>query len=1118
MQQIADWLKKLGMSEYAERFAENRIDFLVLPDLTDQDLKDLGVVLGDRRKILRAIASLEATEKSTPAVTVAAPASAAPVELHDTAERRQVTVMFSDLVGSTALSARMDPEDLREVISAYQKCIAETVGRFGGFVAKYMGDGVLIYFGYPQAHEDDAERAVRAGLELIAAVGGLKTHAALQTRVGIATGLVVVGDLIGSGASHEQAIVGETPNLAARLQGVAEPNSVVIAESTRKLLGNLFELEDLGAKDLKGITGPVRPWAALRAGSAEGRFEAMHATSLTDLVGREEELDLLLRRWSKATTGEGQVVLLSGEPGIGKSRLTAALFEHVATEAHTRLRYFCSPQHTDSALYPIISQMERAAGFALGDTAQTKLDKLDAVLAQSYTPLEDRALFAELLSLPNDGRYPKGDLTPQQRRQRTLEALTRQIVALAEQSPVLMIFEDVHWIDPTSLEALGRGIDRIKAVGALLIITYRPEFEPPWTGRAYVTALTINRLGEREIAALIDGVTGNKLLPASIRQDIIERTDGIPLFVEEMTKAVLEAGGEGNAERAVAAIPSPSIAVPASLHASLMARLDRLGPAKEVAQIGAAIGREFSHALLGAVAGMSEAELASALDRLVAAGLLFRQGVPPHATYLFKHALVQDAAYGTLLRERRRALHAHIAETLENQFAEIVETQPHLMAQHCSEAGHFERAINYWLKAGLQAVARSAMPEAEALLRKGLTLVPHVTDNDSRKEHELDLQIALGLALSQIQGFHAQAAGEAYSRARQLCDELKRPRKLLPILYGQWVNSYTRAELDRAEQFATEILNLGKLTDDVVTRVVGYRATGGTSLFRGDFPIARSSLEQGLKLYDPSQRVQYGGLILTSVDTHVALLGYLAPALACCGQLDQALSVCDKAVAEARDTSHAPTLAHMLWCAWWSEWCAHSDPSTLLQYADELVTLSTNRELGFWHTIGLACRGWCLVMLGQGDRGISEMTAGVSKLRATLFEPIVVTMFADAFRILGQTGAGLAHLMEAERQAEATRVRCCQCQTFRLRGVLLTLMGDRVAAESSFRDAISLAQRQGAKFFELRAALDLARLWRDQGKVQQARELLAPVYGWFAEGFDTRDLKEAKALLDALGA
>ena len=566
--------------------------------------------------------------------------------------------MFTDLVGSTALSARIDPEDLREVISAYQKCVAETVQRFGGFVAKYMGDGVLVYFGYPQAHEDDAERAVRAGLEIVAAITALKSTVPLQTRIGIATGLVVIGDLIGSGEAQERGIVGETPNLAARLQGIAEPNMVVLAEGTRRLLGNLFELEDLDAKDLKGISGPVRAWAALRGSSAEGRFEAMHGSGLTDLVGREEELELLLRRWSKAKTGEGQVVLLSGEAGIGKSRLTAALLERLATEAHTRLRYFCSPQHTDSALYPIIGQMERAAGLAHDDAPQVRLDKLDALLAQTSTLKQDAALFAELLSLPNDGRYPALELPPQQRRQRTLQALTVQLVGLASQHPVLMIFEDVHWVDPTSLETLNQTVDRIKALPVLLIVTFRPDFNAPWLGQSRVTSLNLNRLGEREAAAIIARLAGNKDMPADVMAEIVERTDGIPLFVEEMTKAVLEAESEGDARQTAASVPSFALAVPATLHASLMARLDRLGPAKEIAQIGAAIGREFSHSLLTAVVGEPEAELHSALDRLLSAGLLLRQGVPPHATYLFKHALVQDAAYGTLLREPRRALHA----------------------------------------------------------------------------------------------------------------------------------------------------------------------------------------------------------------------------------------------------------------------------------------------------------------------------------------------------------------------------------------------------------------------------------------------------------------------------
>ena len=770
--EIDGWLRGIGLEQYAQTFRENGIDLSVLPDLTDQDLEKLGVLLGHRRKLLRAIADLKAIEKSAPAVAVAAAPPAAPRPL-DTAERRQLTVMFCDLVGSTALSARLDPEDMREIVGAYHRCCADLITRAGGFVAKYMGDGVLAYFGYPQAHEHDAERAVRAGLNLVEAVPKLSTAAGspLQVRIGIATGLVVVGDLIGLGEAQERGIVGETPNLAARLQGIAEPNMVVIALGTRKLLGNLFELKDLGAQDLKGIAGPVRAWAALRAGSAEGRFEALHAAGLTALVGREEEAELLLRRWARAKTGEGQVVLLSGEAGIGKSRLTAALLQSLATEPHTRLRYFCSPQHTDSALYPIIGQMERAAGLAHDDTPLARLDKLDAVLAQASTSIEDAALFAEMLSLPNHGRYPAIELTPQQRRQKTLEALVLQIEALTRQVPVLMIFEDAHWTDPTSLEALRRAVDRIATLRVLLIVTFRPEFEPPWIGRPHVTALTINRLAQRDVDTMIDRVIGANFLPASIRQDIIERTDGIPLFVEEMTKAVLEAEGEGEARRTVAAVPSPALAVPASLHASLMARLDRLGPAREVAQIGAAIGREFSHALLAALVRKSEGELGAALDRLVAAGLLFRQGVAPHATYLFKHALVRDAAHGTQLREPRRALHARIAETLESQFAEIAERQPELLARHYTEAGLIEKAAGLWGKAGQRSLGRSALIEAAEQLTRALDQIATLPATPVLRREEIKLQVALITPLLHVKGHAALETKAAAERARLLIEQ-----------------------------------------------------------------------------------------------------------------------------------------------------------------------------------------------------------------------------------------------------------------------------------------------------------------------------------------------------------
>ncbi len=715
--------------------------------------------------------------------------------------------MFCDLVGSTALAASMDPEDLREVISAYQKCAAETVRRFDGFVAKYMGDGVLVYFGYPQAHEDDAERAVRAGLDLISGLAGLKTRASLQTRIGIATGLVVVGDLIGSGEAQERGMVGETPNLAARLQGIAEPNSVVIAEDTRRLLGSLFELQNVGPKELKGIAGSVRAWSVLRPSSVESRFEALHAGQLTDLVGRDEECELLLRRWSKAKTGEGHVVLLSGEAGIGKSRLTAALLEHLVAEAHTRLRYFCSPQHTDSAFHPIINQMGRAAGLEHDDTPQAKLDKLDALLAQTSTSKQDIALLAQLPSLPNDGRYPPLDLTPQQRRQKTIDALISQIEMLTRSSPVLMIFEDAHWSDPSSLELLGRTLDRIATLPVLLIVTFRPEFEPPWIGRPYVTTLTINRLGNREVSAMIDRMIGNNPLLASIRQDIVARTDGIPLFVEEMTKAVVEAGNEGEARQTAAAIPSTILAVPATLHASLMARLDRLGGAKEVAQVGAAIGREFSHALLASVMRHPEAKLGSALDQLISAGLLFRQGVPPHSTYLFKHALVQDAAYGTLLRESRRALHARIADALESQFPEIAETQPELLARHCTEAGMSEKAAGLWGKAGKQSLERSALVEAAQQLARALDLIAALPATPALRREQIKFQVALIAPLMYVKGYAAPETKSAVERAQLLIEQAEAlgesPENsllLLLVLYGFWVANYVAFNGDGRSQ------------------------------------------------------------------------------------------------------------------------------------------------------------------------------------------------------------------------------------------------------------------------------------------------------------------------------
>jgi len=1127
---IVVWLRSIGLGKYEAVFRENDIDETVLPSLTHENLKELGVAsFGHRVKLLDAIAALrsDASDRGPSSELKTAPAatSAAP---EDRAERRQVTVMFSDLVGSTALSARMDPEDLREVISAYHKCVAETVRRLDGFVAQYLGDGVLVYFGYPEAHEDDAERAVRAGLELIAAVIALKTQAALQTRVGIATGLVVVGDLAGSGQAQERRIVGETPNLAARLQGIAEPNTVVIAEATRRLLGNLFELKDLGARALKGVAEPVRAWVALRASTVESRFEALHPSGLTALVGREEETELLLRRWSRARSGEGQVVLISGEAGIGKSRLTAALLESLAPEPHTRLRYFCSPQHTDSAFSPIIGQMERAAGLLHDDTSQQKLDKLDALLGQTSTSVTDAALIAEMLSLPNDGRYPALELTPQQRRQKTLEALTAQIETLSRQKPVLMVFEDAHWADPSSLEAFGRLVDRIRTLKVLLLVTFRPEFDAPWVGRPYVTARIINRLAEHEASAMIDRIVGNSPLSASIRQDIIERTDGIPLFVEEMTKAVLEAGSETAAARAIAAIPSPALAVPASLYASLMARLDRLGgPAKELAQIAAVIGREFSHALLASVVPQQEAGLSSALDRLIAAGLLFRRGMPPHATYLFKHALVQDAAYGTLLREPRRTLHARIAETIESEFAESAESRPELLARHWTEAGVIEKAADLWGKAGQRSAQRSALVEAIQQITLALDQIATLPATPALRREQIKLQVALISPLLPVKGYAAQETKAAVERARLLIEQAEAlgeppedPLLLFSVLYGFWVANYVAFNGDVMRELATEFLTLAGKQRATAPLMIGHRLMGLSLLVTGDFAESRAHLDRARTLYDPAEHrplaTRFGQ------DVGVAILSLRSWAQCVLGFRQAALADIERAVKEAREIGQAATLMYALLVASITHVICgnYAEANAII---DELVTLTDQTGSSFWGAWGMMQRGCVLALTGKAPDAVQTITSGITAWRSTgstAMIPSYLSYLAGAHAELGQFDNAARCIGEAMTTLETTKERWHEAEVNRIAGeiALLPPESDIAKAEGYFERALAVAREQKARSWELRAAMSMARLWRDQGKVQQARDLLAPAYGWFTEGFDTRDLKEAKVLLEQLAS
>jgi class 3 adenylate cyclase len=757
---VADWLRGLGLGRYAAAFRDNEIDWEALPRLTAADLSDLGVVLGGhRRRLLEAIAALDVAE--APPATSPVPAAASE------AERRQLTVMFCDLVGSTSLATRFDPEDLREVIGAYHRCVAATVGRFAGFVAKYMGDGVLVYFGYPEAHEDDAERAVRAGIAIIDAVGGLTTPEPLNVRLGVATGLVVVGDLIGAGAAQERGVVGETPNLAARLQALAAPGTLVVAESTRRQIGALFEIEDLGPQPLAGFAEPQPACRVIGESGMLSRFEALRSGE-TPLVGRDEEVQLLIRRWQQAKTGEGRVVLISGEPGIGKSRLTVALSEHIVAEPHTRLRYFCSPHHQDSALYPFIVQLERAAGFARDDTPEEKLSKLCALLSPGARGDDEIELLAELLSLPNSAADL--NLSPQRKHEKLFEALLHQLEALSRIRPVLMVFEDAHWVDPTSRELLDLTLDRVTRLPILLMVTFRPEFQHAWGGQPHETMLALNRLGGRDGAALVERLAGNAGLSRELVREIVERADGVPLFVEELTKAVLETGDRDYRVAAVlTSSPTPSLAVPATLHASLIARLDRLGPiAKEVGQIGAVLGREFGYELIQHVAQRPAAELRLGLERLAGAGLLFCRSIAPQSSYLFKHALVQDAAYCTLLRAKRQELHARAGAALEQEFADLVERQPELLAHHLTAAGETERAVDQWLKAGQHAAARLTHVEAIRHFDRGLATAMSLPEGPSRDRRETELQLARGLSLFTAKGFVSTEAAEAYARAREL--------------------------------------------------------------------------------------------------------------------------------------------------------------------------------------------------------------------------------------------------------------------------------------------------------------------------------------------------------------
>jgi predicted ATPase/class 3 adenylate cyclase len=1117
---VGAWLCGLGLGQYKPAFRENDIDAEVLTDLTAEDLIGLGVAsIGHRRKLLAAIAALRAGSISATTPATAAPAAVAgKVSLAPEAERRQLTVMFVDLVNSTALAARLDPEEMAEVLRTYQSAVVGAIARFEGHVAKYMGDGVLAYFGYPRAHEDEAERAVRAGLAAVAAVHSLgSAHGeTLAARVGIATGPVVVGELIGEGAAREETVVGDTPNLAARLQTLAEPGTVVISARTRELIGGLFELAELGVQILKGFPVPVRAWRVVGEGAAESRFEALHGAGLTPLVGRENEIGLLLEHWERAKEGEGQVVLLAGEPGIGKSRLMRALRGRLENEPHTVLSHYCSPHHQTSPLHPMIGLLERAAGFAADDPAATKLDKLEALLALSSDDVTAVApLLAALLSLETEARYPPLDLSPHRQKERTLEVLVDQVLGLATRRPVLALYEDVHWADPTSLELLDLVVDRVQGAPVLVLITFRPELEPSWTRYAHVSALTLSRLSRRQGAAMVARLSGGKALPPAVLDQIVAKTDGVPLFVEELTRTVLETNLLRDAgDHYALAGPLPPMAIPTTLQESLLARLDRLAPAREVAQVAAAIGREFSHELLAMTTALPESELQAALDDLVGSGLVFRRGTPPRATYSFKHALVQDAAYATLVRAKRQRLHARIAAAIEQHFPETVQAQPEFLAHHYMEAGLAEPAIDYWLRAGQRAIARSAMAEALAQLRNGLDLLAGLPEADQRRR-ELDLQVALGVALMATQGWAAPEAGRANARARELCEQIGATAQLWPVLYGQWVFHGVRAEHNAAREVADEFLRRAQDHQEASATVVAHRVSGTGAFWRGEVAAARPHLERALALYDPERHRSLAFLYVQ--DPRVAALSGLSWTLFALGYPEQARARSREALDAARELAHLNTLAYALLFACFFEQFRRAGREAQ-DRAEALVELSTEQDFPHFLAAASTIRAWALLQSGEMETGLAQLRQGLPAWRATgagLYEPYFLGLQAEALGRSGAVQEGLDLVAKALDRVEETGERWFEAELHRLMGELMLLLprSDPTAAEARFGRAAATARQQGAKLWELRATTRLARLWREQGRRGEAHDLLSPLYSQFTEGFGTPDLQAASAIL-----
>ncbi len=1121
---MKSWLEEMGLGRHAKLFEQNRIDFDVLPNLTEADLVELGLPLGDRKRIMRGIAAYSRTTYRPDASlhTNAVDRPSAGV-----AARRQLTVMFCDMVGSTELTREFDPEVMRNIISAYREICVRAIGNYEGYVAQYRGDGVLAYFGYPHAHEDDAERAVRAGLEIAGAMSSQSNAFPgpagkdPAVRIAIATGLVVVGDVIGDSTEERHAVVGEAPNIAARLQELAPRNGVVISASTRALLKEAFEFEDLGRHALKGMPAPVPVWQVVRPRAIDSRFAGTAGAKLTPLVGRDEEIALLAKRWQLAKEGNGQVVVLSGEPGIGKSRIVQE-FRRIATrDLGEVLSFQCSPYHSGTAFYPLSEQLKSTIGVGNTSSTEVLLDNLEATIGQrSGTTIFAVEAIASLLALPASNRHRPLDMSPQRQKAETVKAFVSYVIRLTEERPAVLIFEDCHWLDPSSHEVLDLLVDLTQDHRALLVITGRPEFQPSWNAQSHISTMTLNRFSRKAGRAMIKGAVGAKRLPEEVVEAIIAKTDGNPLFIEEVTASVLESGLVAEQDGVyVLSVPLRPLAIPATLADSFMARLDRLSSFKEIAQVGATIGREFSYGVLHAVAQAPAEQIDLALSHLERTGLITRRGQFPKATYVFKHALLQDAAQSSLLHSEKRKLHARIAEVLSSKYPEMAEREPELVARHLTDAGEYERAIDYWLNAGWRAVKSYANLEAIAHLRRGIELLQDNPGIRNRAKLELELRVALGRPLIAAKGYAVPEVEDNYLRALALVRALDDKPKVFDAIQGLWVCYFIRGDLTKAHDLGAQLLDMAEQAqhEHAVAReqreagilIEAHRMLGQTLFYHGKFAAARDHLARGMALYDP--QLHHSLVETHGIDPGIVCSSYFGYVHWFLGLSDLARDYSRRALAEAKRMNHPFTLAFAL--AFRAYLCQHlGDVEGTLDHAESALTIASEHGFTHWQHQATILKGWALAERGDVDAGLGQIRLALEAYEATesrLASPWFRSLLAIAYVKARRPDAALRELDEALVIAARSEEEFFIPEIYRLQGEIALSSGADTKAESLFKQALDFSRQREALSWEVRSAVSLARLWKDRGEGSEAATLLASVVGKIREGFDTPDAKQA---------